>query len=148
MYGTGASSNGYGALRVPMGGVILGRAWFFREHHGRGGQKADAAQLSHDSLTGLVNRSVFNEAIQQAILRMGRGARGFAVLCLDLDHFKDINDTLGHQAGDRTVTAGGAATACVLPHHGYGGTIRRRTNSEYSSRTSPCPMMRERSRRP
>ena len=53
-----------------------------------------------DQLTDLPNRRVFNEALQQAIGRANRNGQGFAVLYLDLDHFKDVNDTLGHTAGD------------------------------------------------
>jgi len=54
----------------------------------------------HDVLTGLANRGVFVEMLEQAISRTRRGGPGFAVLYLDLDHFKDVNDTLGHPIGD------------------------------------------------
>lgn len=54
----------------------------------------------HDILTGLTNRSGFVDALQQAIERAQRDGESFAVLYLDLDHFKDINDTLGHPVGD------------------------------------------------
>jgi diguanylate cyclase (GGDEF)-like protein/PAS domain S-box-containing protein len=53
-----------------------------------------------DALTGLPNRRVFVDALGGAIARASRDAAAFAVLFLDLDHFKDINDTLGHPAGD------------------------------------------------
>jgi len=55
----------------------------------------------HDALTGLANRIVFSERIEEAIAELGRSAQCFAVLCLDLDHFKEVNDTLGHPMGDK-----------------------------------------------
>jgi diguanylate cyclase (GGDEF)-like protein/PAS domain S-box-containing protein len=54
-----------------------------------------------DPLTGLANRTTFIERLQQSFAAAQRGAMGFAVLYLDLDRFKDINDTLGHPVGDR-----------------------------------------------
>lgn len=53
-----------------------------------------------DSLTGLANRATFLERLRHAFAATARGARGFAVLYLDLDYFKPVNDTLGHAAGD------------------------------------------------
>ena len=53
-----------------------------------------------DPLTGLANRATFTERLHQAFSASRRGGPSFAVLYLDLDHFKDINDTLGHPMGD------------------------------------------------
>jgi diguanylate cyclase (GGDEF)-like protein len=54
----------------------------------------------HDSLTDLPNRALFLERLEQAILRSQRDGRGLAVLLIDLDGFKEVNDALGHHAGD------------------------------------------------
>jgi len=55
---------------------------------------------SHDQLTDLPNRTLFHDRLQQAVAQAERGGSRAAILCLDLDHFKDVNDTLGHSAGD------------------------------------------------
>jgi diguanylate cyclase (GGDEF)-like protein len=54
----------------------------------------------HDGLTGLPNRTLFNDRLQQAIALARRDSRSFALLYLDLNRFKQVNDTQGHAAGD------------------------------------------------
>jgi diguanylate cyclase (GGDEF)-like protein len=58
-----------------------------------------------DALTGLANRATFIDRLRQAFAAAKRGANPFAVLYLDLDRFKDVNDTLGHFAGDLLLKA-------------------------------------------
>lgn len=57
----------------------------------------------HDSLTGVPNRLMFNDRLTQAVLRAKRSKNLLAVMYLDLDHFKNINDTFGHQTGDEVL---------------------------------------------
>ena len=57
-------------------------------------------QATHDSLTGLFNRPAILEHLEREIVRSNREKKAMAVIMADLDHFKDINDTYGHQTGD------------------------------------------------
>ena len=67
-----------------------------------------------DPLTGLANRATFADHLRHAFANARRGASSFAVLYLDLDRFKDVNDTFGHPAGDQLIrTAANRLRACV-----------------------------------
>jgi len=59
----------------------------------------------HDALTGLPNRVLFHSRVKDAIERAQRDKKQVAIGCLDLDHFKNVNDTLGHPAGDALLCA-------------------------------------------
>jgi len=63
-------------------------------------QFANEKAVRQDTLTGLANRFAFNEGLKEALARCGRSGEGFAVLMLDLDRFKEVNDQFGHPAGD------------------------------------------------
>lgn len=58
-------------------------------------------QNRHDDLTGLANRRALDRALHREWRRLQRTGAGFAVLALDLDHFKEVNDRFGHPAGDQ-----------------------------------------------
>lgn len=76
-------------------GVFIGAALERSEHEKRVEQLA-----FHDALTGLPNRVLFDDRIAQTMAAAKRYDRGFAVMYLDLDKFKSVNDELGHSAGD------------------------------------------------
>jgi diguanylate cyclase (GGDEF)-like protein/PAS domain S-box-containing protein len=59
-----------------------------------------AYMAHHDALTDLPNRVLFNERLNELLARLRRQSESLAVHCLDLDHFKGVNDTLGHPIGD------------------------------------------------
>jgi len=68
-------------------------------------RKKDVQQLSHlanyDSLTGLANRLLFRERLDRALIRADRSNTLVSLFVIDLDRFKNVNDTLGHDAGDQ-----------------------------------------------
>ena len=73
-------------------------------------------QAFHDNLTALANRALFKDRVDHALLRTKRHTPSVAVLFLDLDGFKEVNDSLGHAAGDRLlIQVGQRLVSCVRP---------------------------------
>jgi diguanylate cyclase (GGDEF)-like protein/PAS domain S-box-containing protein len=85
-------------------------------------------QANYDSLTGLVNRNLLQELLQQTILQSKRTGRMFAVAFVDIDHFKRINDTFGHAAGDELIKAVGARLLSCIRE---GDTVARLGGDEF-----------------
>ena len=79
-----------------------------------------------DLLTGLDNRGVFVADLERAIADARRRGSRVTVLYLDLDHFKDVNDTLGHPVGDRLAAIGGTTARRQRPGIRHGRPFRRR----------------------
>ncbi len=77
-------------------------------------QAENEYQALHDSLTGLPNRVLFQQKLAEAIENASVVDGGIAVMLMDLDHFKEINDTLGHHFGDMLLTEIGPRLATVL----------------------------------
>jgi len=83
----------------------------------------------HDILTSLPNRTLFVERLQRAVIEADRHERLVGVLYIDLDHFKNINDTLGHEAGDLLIRAAAERlTGCVRA----GDTVSRMSGDEFT----------------
>ncbi|WP_242560391.1 EAL domain-containing protein [Pandoraea capi] len=72
-----------------------------------------------DTLTGLPNRAAFSERMQSDIEEAYRGGAPFAVILMDMDRFKDVNDTLGHHVGDHLLWEAGHRLSTELKDAGY-----------------------------
>lgn len=83
----------------------------------------------HDQLTGLPNRRLFEDRLQQATLQARRTGQRVALLVLDLDGFKEINDTLGHATGDRLLCEVAHAVRNVLRSY---NTVARMGGDEFA----------------
>ncbi|HUR51222.1 MAG TPA: sensor domain-containing diguanylate cyclase [Mycobacteriales bacterium] len=66
-----------------------------------------------DSLTKIANRRAFETTLERELARATRAAEHVSLVIVDIDHFKDLNDTLGHQAGDEVLRNAAAALACA-----------------------------------
>jgi diguanylate cyclase (GGDEF)-like protein len=93
-------AGGLGLLWVVLFRIVYGASRRLRRQ-----ARQNQHQALHDSLTDLPNRVLFRERVEEAIAVAGRAGRGIAVMLMDLDRFKEVNDTLGHHSGDLLLCA-------------------------------------------
>lgn len=100
-------------------------------------QKMIVHQATHDSLTGLVNRSEFEERVEKAVASARNFENTHALLYLDLDQFKSVNDSAGHAAGDELLRQVSALLASQLRGR---DTLGRLGGDEFSVLLENCPL--------
>ncbi|GIJ49592.1 hypothetical protein Val02_64780 [Virgisporangium aliadipatigenens] len=95
---------------APFGGLVIGALIVTALVVARqvSALRENSELIATDPLTGLVNRRRLYQALDLALARSTRSGSGMAVMLIDLDGFKEVNDTLGHEAGDRLLVAFGA----------------------------------------
>ena len=129
--GHAVGSIAHGPLLVALG--ILGAAVLARQFvvltENQSLLSEVAREAFRDSLTGLANRAYFLHRLEQAVARRRHETAPIAVLCLDLDDFKSVNDALGHPAGDELLSRVAGRLTAVL---GDKGTIARLGGDEFA----------------
>jgi diguanylate cyclase (GGDEF)-like protein/PAS domain S-box-containing protein len=110
--------------------AVRGLALNFRDISERKALEQQLRQMAfHDPLTLLANRTLFKDRVQHALALVQRGHLPVAVLFLDLDNFKTINDSLGHDAGDRLL---GAVAQRIVQHTRASDTVARLGGDEFA----------------
>ncbi|WP_340701015.1 bifunctional diguanylate cyclase/phosphodiesterase [Brevibacillus borstelensis] len=118
-------------IPVEIDGKIVGNHIFIKDITEENKTKKKIKHLAyHDELTGLPNRRKLNERLDQAIEQSNRDSSTFAVMVLDIDRFKMINDSLGHTYGD--IFLQGVSDRIVKSAEGFETTIARMGGDEFT----------------
>ncbi len=127
-----------GAVWRVLGAVLLvllvllafaGYQFWLRMHQQRGAQARVRYMAHHDALSGAVNRARFTEVLEKAAWRRADGGPSFSLLCIDLDRFKEVNDSMGHAAGDEVLRL---ATQRLKDAVREGDTVARLGGDEFA----------------
>ncbi len=117
MHGITFTESLYTALSVLEAFLVLALMYQVRSNKHLRGRVSDLSRIAFvDPLTNVANRALFMNRLEHALARASRRSEGVAVLFVDLDRFKDVNDTLGHHVGDwLLVQVGARLRDCLRP---------------------------------
>ena len=103
------------SMRQYVDGEVVGRVWSFSDVTTEKNLESDLERMAfYDDLTGLANRTLFRDHLNQALARSKRSEKYVAVLYFDVDNVKTVNDSLGHSVRDEMLKSVGAALAECL----------------------------------
>lgn len=127
----------YALILLGVAGASLGGAYALLARARRGAMLAEEAlawRAHHDPVSGLPNRYLFMDRMEQALARARRAGTQLALIYFDLDHFKAINDTLGHEAGDAALRETARRAAARLR---ASDTLARMSGDEFAVLLEP-----------